>query len=64
MTPGDLLRITGLTGQFRYHYTFEGDGSLTCWGPVDSQHAQWRSFAPNRVRKVTTPKEVRSGRAK
>jgi len=49
---GRELKITGEPGSFRFVAVWLPDGSLTCWGPVDSQHAAWRSFRPTRVRRV------------
>lgn len=67
-TPSEPATLDGLTrgtevtissrgesnpgGRFRFDRFHDGDGSLTCWGPVNSQRAQWRSFRPDRVRQV------------
>lgn len=44
---GDEFTVKG-HGRFSFRYLFTRDGSLTCWGPVLSQQAQWRSFDPGR----------------
>lgn len=38
-------------GRYRFD-RFALDGSLTCWGPINSQQAAWRNFREDRVRVV------------
>jgi hypothetical protein len=52
--PGDMIAVTCERGWFRVKGRHP-DGSVTCWGPVDSagsQKAQWRSFPDDRIRRL------------
>jgi hypothetical protein len=57
----DMVQIKGERGWFRTRGMFPDQGVITVWGPVDdagSQHAMWRSFTVDRIKKVRRPKSV------
>lgn len=62
LESGREIKIEGEPGSFRFVYVWEPDGSLVCWGPLDSQHAQWRSFRPSRVKRVHRKAQSRAAR--
>ena len=43
LTRGDEFHVKG-EGRFKFLHLFKPDGSVTAWGPVNSQQAQFRSF--------------------
>jgi hypothetical protein len=48
-------------GRFVFAYEWRPDHAITCFGPVGSQDAMWRSFAPSRVGRIhrtTTPRKA------
>lgn len=49
-------------GRFRFD-RWHLDGSATCWGPVNSQRAQWRNFRTDRITQVHRKvKDVRAAK--
>jgi hypothetical protein len=59
LEPGDQFTVRG-EGKFTFSYEYVPDGSVTAYGPVNSQDAMWRSFHPDRVSTVHRKKaEVR-----
>jgi len=48
MERGDEFTVKG-EGRFSFRYVYTPDGSVTCYGPVDSKDVTTRSFAPERV---------------
>ena len=55
LTAGQEFSVKG-EGRFRFAYQFSPDGSVTAWGPVGAQSAQWRSF--HRVRIGTIHRSI------
>lgn len=43
LTRGDEFHVKG-EGRFKFLHLYKPDGSVTAWGPVNSQQAQFRSF--------------------
>lgn len=63
LEAGQEVKISREPGAFRFRYAHE-NGDLTFWGPVDSQHAQWRSFTAERVQTIhRKPKSRAAGQA-
>lgn len=59
LEEGDEFSLFG-GGRYRFAYEYR-DGSLTAYGPVGSNRAQWRSFRPDAVKTVHRKRsEVRS----
>lgn len=48
LSEGQEFQVKG-QGRFTMCYQFLPDGSVTAFGPVGSQQAQWRSFRPEAV---------------
>lgn len=51
LTQGQEFSVTG-EGRFAFAYEYLPDGSVTCFGPVGSNEARWRSFKPERVKTI------------
>lgn len=63
LEAGQEVKVSGEPGAFRFRYAHP-NGDLTLWGPVDSQHAQWRSFTADRIRTIhRKPKSRAAGLA-
>jgi len=52
------ISITGESGRFKYLYQNNSDGSITCYGGKTG-HAMYRSFMPNRVKRIHSKKKLR-----
>ena len=48
ITQGQEFHVKG-EGRFTFCYEWRPDGSVTAFGPVNSQQAQWRSFRADQV---------------
>lgn len=59
LEPGMEFSVHDESGRFRFHRFHDGDGSLTAWGPINRQQAQWRSFLPERVRTIHRKRTAR-----
>lgn len=51
LSEGQEFSVKG-QGRYVMRYLFQPDGSITAYGPVGSQQAQWRSFKPEAVSMV------------
>lgn len=45
--PGQVLRIDGMKGEYRFRYVYLPDGSITVYGG-EGQHRKFRAVAPHR----------------
>lgn len=59
LVEGVEISVPG-EGRFKFRRIHEPDGSLTCWGPVNSRRASWRSFRPEQVRTIHRKAKARS----
>lgn len=44
-------------GRFVFCYEWRPDGAVTCFGPVGSQDAMWRSFPVDRITRIHRSKK-------
>ena len=52
------ISITGESGRFKYIHNNNIDGSITCYGGKTG-HAMFRSFTPDRVKRIHYKKKLR-----
>lgn len=59
LSRGDEFHVKG-GGRFKFLYVYKPDGSVTAWGPVNSQHAMFRSFRLEDVGTIHRTKRSKS----
>lgn len=55
LTRGDIIKIAGETGDYKFMHAAYKDGELDCIMIVGGTkgHSQWRCVAPDRIKKLS-----------
>jgi hypothetical protein len=55
LTAGDIVKLTGEQGEFKFKHAAIKDGELNCLMLIGgiSGHSMWRCVAPDRIKRIT-----------